>query len=130
MGVQHWRHHGGSLCGGGIFLAPWLHLTRWNRARQIAATTSLFIFINSLAGLAGQLAKAGPERFGQAIFGALPLMVAVLIGGQIGSLLALRRFAAHLIRWLTAALTIWAGANLIFPGLMARVFKAVALTFG
>ena len=46
--------------GGGIFLAPLLHLTRWDSARRIAATTSLFILINSLAGLGGQLAKNGP----------------------------------------------------------------------
>ncbi len=99
--------------GGGIFLAPLLHLTRWNSARRIAATTSLFILINSLTGLAGQLAKAGPERFGEALGGGLPLLVAVVIGGQLGSLLALRFLPERIIRWLTAALTIWAGTQLL-----------------
>jgi uncharacterized membrane protein YfcA len=99
--------------GGGIFLAPLLHLTRWNSARKIAATTSLFILLNSITGLIGQLAKAGPDRFSDALSGALPLPIAVVIGGQIGSLLALRFLPERVIRWLTAALTIWAGAQLL-----------------
>lgn len=99
--------------GGGIFLAPLLHLTRWNRARQIAATASLFILINSIAGLVGQLVKNGPERFGEALGGALPLVLAVILGGQLGSLLAQRLLLERVIRWLTAALTIWAGSQLL-----------------
>ncbi len=99
--------------GGGIFLAPILHLTRWDSARRIAATTSLFILINSLAGIAGQLAKNGPERFAEALSGALPLLIAVVLGGQLGSLLALRLLPERVIRWLTAALTIWAGSRLL-----------------
>jgi uncharacterized membrane protein YfcA len=99
--------------GGGIFLAPLLHLTRWARAREIAATASLFILINSIAGLAGQLAKNGPERFGEALGGALPLLVAVVIGGQLGSLAAQRLLPDWLIRWLTAGLTIWVGGRLL-----------------
>ena len=99
--------------GGGIFLAPLLHLARWDGARRIAATTSLFILINSLAGLVGQLAKNGPQTFGVALAGALPLLVAVVLGGQLGSLLALRWLPERVIRWLTAALTIWAGSRLL-----------------
>jgi len=99
--------------GGGIFLAPLLHLTRWDRARQIAATASLFILINSIAGLVGQLVKNGPERFGEALGGALPLVLAVILGGQLGSLLAQRLLPERVIRWLTAALTIWAGSQLL-----------------
>lgn len=99
--------------GGGIFLAPILHLARWDTARRIAATTSLFILINSLAGIAGQLAKNGPERFAEALSGALPLLVAVVLGGQLGSVLALRLLPERVIRWLTAALTIWAGSRLL-----------------
>lgn len=99
--------------GGGIFLAPLLHLTRWAKAREIAATTSLFILINSLAGIIGQLAKSGPGRFAEAMAGALPLLIAVIIGGQIGSLLALKLLPERVIRWLTAALTVWAGSRLL-----------------
>ena len=99
--------------GGGIFLAPLLHLARWNSARRIAATASLFILINSTTGLAGQLAKSGVARFGEALGGALPLLLAVAIGGQIGSYLALRYLPAKVIRWLTAALTGWVGIRLL-----------------
>jgi len=99
--------------GGGVFLAPLLHLTRWNGARRIAATASLFILINSLAGLVGQLTKNGTGRFAEALTGALPLLVAVVIGGQLGSLLALRILPERVIRWLTAALTIWVGGRLL-----------------
>lgn len=99
--------------GGGIFLAPLLHLTRWHEARGIAATASLFILVNSLFGLAGQLVKNGPGLFGQALSAALPLLIAVMIGGQIGSLLAARLLPPHWIRWLTAALVLVVGVRLL-----------------
>lgn len=99
--------------GGGIFLAPFLHLTRWNNARAVAATAALFILVNSLFGLAGQLLKNGAERLGEAAAAGLPLLVAVVIGGQIGGLLAVRFLPQAAIRWLTAALTIYVGARLL-----------------
>ncbi len=99
--------------GGGIFLAPLLHLTRWDSARAIAATASFFILVNSLFGLAGQLAKNGSERFGEALWGNLPLLVAVVVGGQIGSLLALRVLSLRTIRWLTALLVAAIGLRLL-----------------
>ena len=43
----------------------------------------------------------------------LPLMLAVVIGGQIGSLFAVRLFKPQLIARLTAALTIVVGARLL-----------------
>lgn len=99
--------------GGGIFLAPLLHLTRWKGAREIAATASLFILVNSAFGLAGQLAKNGPAMFGGAMAEALPLLLAVVIGGQIGSLMALRILPVKWIRWLTAALVFVVGVRLL-----------------
>ncbi|UVI39116.1 sulfite exporter TauE/SafE family protein [Qipengyuania spongiae] len=99
--------------GGGIFLAPVLHLVRWHGARAIAATASLFILVNSLAGLGGQLLKGGEGRFAAAFEMGLPLLVAVAIGGQIGSLLAVRFLPLNWIRWLTAALTLWVGGRLL-----------------
>ena len=99
--------------GGGIFLAPLLHLVRWNGAREIAATASLFILVNSLFGLAGQLLKGGAGRLGAAVDLGLPLLVAVAIGGQIGSLLALKYLPQRWIRLGTAALTAWVGVRLL-----------------
>ncbi len=99
--------------GGGIFLAPLLHLTRWNNARAIAATASFFILVNSLFGLAGQLLKYGPAMFGGAMVEALPLLIAVAIGGQIGSLMAVRVLPLKWIRWLTALLVFVVGVRLL-----------------
>ncbi len=99
--------------GGGIFLAPLLHLTRWHEPRGIAATASLFILVNSLFGLAGQLLKNGPSLFGTALSAALPLLIAVVIGGQIGGLFAARLLPPQWIRWLTAALVLVVGVRLL-----------------
>src|SRR5690606_41484813 len=41
--------------GGGIYFAPVLHLFRIAAARTVAATCSLFILVNSVAGLAGEV---------------------------------------------------------------------------
>ena len=80
--------------GGGIFLAPILHLIRWAEARAVAATASLFILVNSLFGLTGQLIKGkGGEMVG-AVASHWPLLVAVLIGGAIGTELAVDRARA------------------------------------
>ncbi len=99
--------------GGGIFLAPLLHLTRWKDPRAIAATASFFILINSLFGLIGQLLKQGPAAFGGAVGAALPLLLAVAIGGQIGSLMAVKFLPGRVIRWLTAALVMVVGVRLL-----------------
>lgn len=102
--------------GGGIFLAPLLHLVRWNSARAIAATAALFILVNSLFGIAGQLLKNGSGMIGAAFDFGLPLLIAVAVGGQAGSMLAVRFLPQLAIRWLTAALTIWVGARLLLAG--------------
>ncbi|MEL6738666.1 MAG: sulfite exporter TauE/SafE family protein [Pseudomonadota bacterium] len=99
--------------GGGIFLAPLLHLTRWNGAREVAASASLFILVNSLFGLVGQVLKQGPGVLGAVIDAALPLMIAVAIGGQVGSFLAVRLLPVRWVRWMTAALVVFVGARLL-----------------
>lgn len=99
--------------GGGIFLAPLLHLTRWHNARAIAATASLFILVNSLFGLLGQALKHGPAMLGGAVSAAFPLMIAVVIGGQVGSLMAVRVLPLAWVRWLTAALVAIVGVRLL-----------------
>ncbi|MEP0191200.1 MAG: sulfite exporter TauE/SafE family protein [Erythrobacter sp.] len=100
--------------GGGIFLAPLLHLTRWRDARAIAATASFFILVNSLFGLVGQLLKRGPEMFGSVIADSLTLLIAVAIGGQIGSLMAVKFLPKTWIRWLTAALVSVVGVRILW----------------
>src|SRR6187401_1661107 len=43
--------------GGGIILSPVLLLLKWSDMKQTAAISALFIFVNSLSGLAGQMTK-------------------------------------------------------------------------
>jgi uncharacterized membrane protein YfcA len=105
--------------GGGIFLAPLLHLVRWAEPRAVAATASLFILVNSLSGLAGQLLKGGPDRLGAAAAFGLPLLLAVAIGGQIGSLLAARHLPAAWLRYGTAILVLAVGIRLSWGVLAA-----------
>lgn len=99
--------------GGGIFLAPLLHLVRWAEAKSIAATAALFILVNSLFGLVGQILKGGEGRFEAAVGFGLPLLVAVAVGGQIGSYLVVRFLPQRWIRWITAGLTLFVGVRLV-----------------
>ena len=50
---------GMSGIGGGIFMAPVLHLIRWADARRIAAFASLYILINSITGLTARSSRLG-----------------------------------------------------------------------
>ncbi len=99
--------------GGGIFLAPYLHLTRWARAKQIAATASLFILVNSVAGLAGQLMKLGPTAAG-AVAPYWPLLLAVIIGGQMGSLMGIRLLSPAMVRRATGVLVLYVAGQLVW----------------
>jgi uncharacterized membrane protein YfcA len=100
--------------GGGIYLAPILHLTRLADARTVAATCSLFILVNSLAGLAGQLIKLG-QGAGTLLDGAyLALPLAVLIGGQLGSRVGATRLRASLIRRLTGLVILIVSVRLLW----------------
>lgn len=100
--------------GGGIFLAPVLHLLRWANVREIAASASVFILVNSLAGLAGQLMKAHAAATPAAISGYWPLFVAVLIGGQIGSLAGVKLLPQRVIRIGTAVLILYVAGQLLW----------------
>jgi uncharacterized protein len=66
--------------GGGIWLSPLLILTGILDTKKTAATASLFIVTNSIAGLIGHSIKSAPD-----ISLLIPLAVTVLVGGIIGS---------------------------------------------
>ena len=68
--------------GGGIFLLPALILGRWATAKEAAATTSLFVWLNSLAGLAGA-SIAGRLDLDPSLL--IPFSSVVLVGGFVGS---------------------------------------------
>lgn len=95
--------------GGGIFLSPILHLLNWFDAKKISALASVFILVNSISGLLGQI-TAGVSFNWQLI---APLLIAVLLGGQIGSRLGAKRFNAVYIRRITALLIFIAALNIL-----------------
>ena len=68
--------------GGGIFLLPALILGGWATEKQAAATTSLFVWLNSLAGLIG-VGLAGRLDLDHGLL--FSFIIAVLLGGIIGS---------------------------------------------
>ena len=93
---------------------PILLLTRWADSRRIAATASVFILVNSIAGLAGQLMKSGWSSGGEAVLAYWPLFLAVLLGGQIGSFMASKALPEIWIRRLTALLILYVAARILW----------------
>lgn len=100
--------------GGGIFLAPILLLTKWGDSRRIAATASLFILVNSLAGLIGQMMKSGMTSSSAALFDYWPIFIGVLLGGQLGSILASKTLPETWIRRLTAILILYVAGRILW----------------
>jgi len=97
--------------GGGIFLSPILFLIRAGRPKHIVTTASLFILINSVFGIFGQLTK-------NAVINEIPnywyLLVAVLIGGQLGNFLNLKIFPTRILALVTAILVIFVALRMGF----------------
>ena len=100
--------------GGGIFLAPVIYFLHLAPARTVAGITSGFILVNSIAGLAGQMMKAGDYSPMQGWIGAWPLFVAVVIGGQIGTRLGTYHLPETWIKRLTAVLMLYVAIRLIW----------------
>ena len=99
--------------GGGIFLAPVLHLTGWGNAKQIAGACALFILVNSLAGMAGQALKMHDT---DVLVLALPywvLLPAVLAGGQIGSFLGAAQINVTIVKKMTGCLILYVAIRLL-----------------
>jgi len=97
--------------GGGIFLSPILFLIRAGRPKHIVTTASLFILINSVSGIIGQLTK-------NAVINEIPnywyLLVAVLIGGQLGNFLNLKIFPTRILALVTAILVTFVATRMGF----------------
>lgn len=100
--------------GGGIFLAPALYLMGWGTARQIAGACSLFILLNSLSGLAGQLTKLDDLALMTEAVSYWPLLLVVLIGGQIGSWLGAAQLRADWMKRATAILILYVACRLLW----------------
>jgi len=90
--------------GGGIFLSPILFLIRAGKAQHIVTSASLFILINSVSGIIGQLTK---NEVLNEISNYWFLLLAVLIGGQIGNFLNLKIFSTRILALVTSALVLF-----------------------
>jgi uncharacterized membrane protein YfcA len=101
--------------GGGIFLAPLLHLTNWDSPKKIAATASFFILVNSIAGLIGQTQH--PEFVINWELTTV-LLVVVFIGGQVGSRISFKRFSPLVLKRMTAVLIALVGIRILWKHLI------------
>tara|TARA_Y100000748_G_scaffold243677_1_gene207908 strand:- start:372 stop:1118 length:747 start_codon:yes stop_codon:yes gene_type:complete len=97
--------------GGGIFLSPILFLIRAAKPNHIITTASLFILINSLSGIIGQLTKSSVLSEIQNYWF---LLLAVLIGGQIGNFLNLKIFPTRILALVTAGLVLFVAIRMAY----------------
>ena len=97
--------------GGGIFLSPILFLLRAAKTKVIITTASVFILINSLSGIVGQLTK---NQVIEEIINYWPLLIAVLIGGQIGNFLNIKILPTKILALTTSALVLFVAVRMFF----------------
>ena len=95
--------------GGGIFLSPILFLLRAAKPKHIVTAASVFILINSVSGVVGQLTKSNTLN-------AIPeyayLILAVLIGGQLGNFLNLKILSAKILALITSLLVLFVAVRM------------------
>jgi uncharacterized membrane protein YfcA len=95
--------------GGGIILSPILLLLRWTDMKQTAAISALFIFVNSLSGLAGQLTKGihfTPDMY--------TYVVIAFVGGLLGAYFGSARLKQKALGFMLAAVLGIASFKLLF----------------
>lgn len=95
--------------GGGIILSPVLLLLKWTNMKQTAAISALFIFVNSLSGLAGQLTKGvhfSPDMY--------VYVIVAFIGGICGAYFGSLRFKQVVLKNVLAVVLLLAAWKLLF----------------
>ena len=95
--------------GGGIFLSPILFLFKADSPKNIVTNASLFILINSISGIFGQLSK---ENIINEISPYWPLFFVVLVGGLFGNFLNLKIFSNRILALITSLLVIFVAARM------------------
>jgi len=97
--------------GGGIFLSPILFLIRAARPKHIVTAASVFILINSISGIIGQLTKNAVLIEIQNYWF---LLLAVLIGGQVGNFLNLKIFPTRVLALITSGLVLFVAVRMAY----------------
>jgi|TARA_B110000967_G_C18811755_1_gene523991 uncharacterized membrane protein YfcA len=97
--------------GGGIFLSPVLFLLKVAKPKHIITAASLFILINSIFGIIGQLTKNIDYS---ELYNYFYLLITVLIGGQIGNYLNLNIFPTRVLALITSGLVLFVAIKMGF----------------
>jgi uncharacterized membrane protein YfcA len=95
--------------GGGIFLSPLLFLIKAGHPKHIVTTASLFILINSIFGIAGQLTK---NIVFDEFLNYWLLFLVVLIGGQIGNFLNIKFLSNKMLAFITSLLVLFVATRM------------------
>ena len=95
--------------GGGIILSPVLLLLKWTDQKQTAAISALFIFVNSLSGLAGQLTKGIHFTANMYIY-----VIIAFAGGLCGAYFGALKFKQPVLKNLLAIVLMFAVYKLLF----------------
>lgn len=95
--------------GGGIILSPVIILMKWGNMKEAAAVSALFIWVNSAAGLGGQL-SSGIKIDAQALI----LVGIAVAGGFLGGYLGSKKFDNKVLRYLLAFVLLSACIKLFF----------------
>ncbi len=97
--------------GGGVLLSPVILLLHWAGQKQAAAVSALFIFVNSFAGLGGQILKQhGNFEFGANMY----WYILIGIGGSLaGSYLGAKKLNISTLKYLLSAVLLIAAVKLI-----------------
>lgn len=95
--------------GGGIILSPVLLLLKWTDMKQTAAISAIFIFVNSLSGLAGQLHKG--INFSADMYAYVGI---AFVGGLCGAYFGSLKFKSNILQYLLALVLIIASYKLLF----------------
>ena len=90
--------------GGGIFLSPILFLIKAGKPKHIVTAASIFILINSISGIGGQLTQ---NLVLTEIENYWFLFLVVFIGGQMGNILNIRFFPSQILALITSGLVIF-----------------------
>jgi uncharacterized membrane protein YfcA len=95
--------------GGGIILSPIILLFHWAKMKETAAVSALFIFVNSISGLAGLLSK------GLIIEPSVYFWITItLAGGFAGAYLGSKKIQSPVLKKILAFTLLLASIKLLF----------------
>jgi len=95
--------------GGGIFLSPLIIWLGWVGVKQASGTAAAFIFVNSVAGLLGNVQSTSSLPSELPVF-----VVAVLLGALIGTRFGIKRLSSIGVKRALGCVLLIAGVKFLF----------------